>query len=63
VADYRSLRTRSGLSDRSLEGAAIGLAHTWYGVVVRHDGRPVGMGRIVGDGVAVTPTPGSSLRE
>ncbi|MDX3525946.1 GNAT family N-acetyltransferase [Streptomyces sp. ID05-39B] len=50
VADYRSLRSRSGLSDKSPEGAAIGLAHTWYGVVVRHDGRPVGMGRIIGDG-------------
>lgn len=50
VDDYRRLRTRSGLSDKSPEGAAVGLANTWHGVLVHHGGRPVGTGRIIGDG-------------
>ncbi|MCX4405587.1 MULTISPECIES: hypothetical protein [unclassified Streptomyces] len=50
VEDYRRLRTHAGLSDKSAEGAAVGLAHTWYGVVVVHGRDPVGMGRIIGDG-------------
>lgn len=28
----------------------MGLAHTWYGVMVVHGGDPIGMGRIIGDG-------------
>lgn len=50
VADYRMLRTRAGLNDKSPQAAETGLAHSWHSVVVRHRGRPVGMGRIVGDG-------------
>src|SRR4051794_500810 len=50
VEDYRRLRTGSGLSDKSPEAATLGLAGTWYGVTVVHRGRPVGMGRIIGDG-------------
>lgn len=50
VRDYRMLRTRAGLLDKEPEAAAIGLANSWHSVVVTQAGRPVGMGRIVGDG-------------
>ncbi|MFH8369741.1 GNAT family N-acetyltransferase [Streptomyces sp. NPDC018031] len=50
AADYRMLRTSTGLSDRSLAAATAGLAGTWFGVVVSRAGAPVGMGRIIGDG-------------
>jgi GNAT superfamily N-acetyltransferase len=48
--DYRRLRVSAGLSAKSAEGAALGLPNTLFGVVVRKDGRVVGMGRLVGDG-------------
>ena len=48
--DYLRLRIVTGLSPKSAEGAAIGLPNTLFGVVVRHDGRVVGMGRAIGDG-------------
>ncbi|MZD04923.1 GNAT family N-acetyltransferase [Streptomyces sp. SID5785] len=47
---YRRLRTDAGLSGKSAEAAAVALPHTWYGVVLRHEGEPIGMGRIIGDG-------------
>ncbi len=50
VTVYRELREASGLSPKTISAAAAGLPNTWYGVVVRHDGKPVGMGRVVGDG-------------
>ncbi|HEY8575549.1 MAG TPA: GNAT family N-acetyltransferase [Devosia sp.] len=50
VEDYRRLRRVSGLSEKSLEAAAAGLPNTWFAVTVRHEGRAVGMGRIIGDG-------------
>ncbi|MFF7643877.1 GNAT family N-acetyltransferase [Streptomyces canus] len=50
VEHYRRLRTHAGLSDRSPEGAALGLASTWYGVTAFQGGEPVGMSRVVGDG-------------
>lgn len=50
VQDYRMLRTGAGLLDKDPEAAAIGLGNTWHGVLVTRAGRPVGMGRIVGDG-------------
>lgn len=50
VKDYRRLRTESGLSDKSEAAAAAGLPNTWYGVLVRYEGRAVGMGRVIGDG-------------
>jgi GNAT superfamily N-acetyltransferase len=50
IEDYLRLRRVAGLSAKSAEGAAIGLPNTWYGVTVLHAGRPVGMGRIIGDG-------------
>ena len=48
--DYLRLRVAAGLSRKSPEGAAIGLANSWHAVVVRHGGEIVGMGRAVGDG-------------
>ena len=52
VADYRRLRTGSGLNDKSYEAAVLGLAGSWYAVTIMAGaaGMPVGMGRIVGDG-------------
>ncbi|MEU3356217.1 GNAT family N-acetyltransferase [Streptomyces sp. NPDC037389] len=49
---YRALRAATGLGAKSVEGSAVGLPNTWYGVLVREEGNPepVGMGRIVGDG-------------
>ncbi|MAU97171.1 MAG: N-acetyltransferase [Fulvimarina sp.] len=50
IDDYRRLRSVSGLSPKSLEAARIALPNTLYAVVVRHEGRAIGMGRVVGDG-------------
>ncbi|WP_199549841.1 GNAT family N-acetyltransferase [Streptomyces sp. N35] len=50
VDDYRRLRTGAGLSAKSAEAATIGLAHTWYGVTVLHEGAAIGTGRVIGDG-------------
>ena len=47
---YRRLRSAAGLSAKSAEAAALGLPSTVFGVVVRHGGELVGMGRVVGDG-------------
>jgi ribosomal protein S18 acetylase RimI-like enzyme len=47
---YRHLRTSSGLSPKSAEAATAGLAGTWHAVVAYDDARPVGMGRVIGDG-------------
>ena len=50
VADYRRLRDICGLTPRSAAAAEAGLPNTMFGVVIHHDGRAVGMGRVVGDG-------------
>ena len=50
VAEFRRLRTDAGLSDKTPEAVALALAHTWYGVVLHHEGGPIGMGRVIGDG-------------
>jgi ribosomal protein S18 acetylase RimI-like enzyme len=50
VSDYRALRAATGLSAKSDEAAAVALPNTWHGVTLRHNGVPVGMGRIIGDG-------------
>ncbi len=47
---YCHLRAECGMGPRSDAGAAIGLPNSWYGVQLLHDARPVGMGRIIGDG-------------
>jgi GNAT superfamily N-acetyltransferase len=48
--DYLRLRVVSGLTPKTLEGAAAGLPNTVFAVVVRHQDRAVGMGRVIGDG-------------
>jgi ribosomal protein S18 acetylase RimI-like enzyme len=50
VEDYCRLRALCGMGPRSDAGAAIGLPNSWYGVQALDDDRPVGMGRVVGDG-------------
>lgn len=50
VEVFRRLRTDAGLSDRHPAAVAAALPNTWYGVVLRHEGEPIGMGRIIGDG-------------
>ncbi|WNZ58623.1 GNAT family N-acetyltransferase [Myxococcus sp. MxC21-1] len=50
IDDYRRLREVAGLSPKSAEAAAAGLPNTRFAVVVKHDGRVVGMGRVIGDG-------------
>ena len=47
---YCHLRVASGLSPKSAEAAARGLPNTLFGVQILHEGRPVGMGRVIGDG-------------
>lgn len=49
VEDYCRLRVAAGLSPKSEEAAARGLPNTVYAVVVRHEGRAIGMGRAIGD--------------
>ena len=50
LEDYLRLRIVAGLTPKSEDAAVAGLPGTWFGVVVRHGGRAVGMGRIIGDG-------------
>ncbi|MFJ6317690.1 GNAT family N-acetyltransferase [Streptomyces californicus] len=50
VGVFRRLRTDACLSDKAPEAVAIALPNTWYGVILRHEGEPIGMGRIIGDG-------------
>lgn len=50
VDDYRRLRKVAGLSEKSREAAVAGLPNTWFAVTIQQDGRPVGMGRVIGDG-------------
>ncbi len=50
VETYRRLRVVAGLSPKSEESARVGLPNTWHGVTVLHQGRAVGMGRVIGDG-------------
>jgi ribosomal protein S18 acetylase RimI-like enzyme len=52
VADYLSLRQRSGLSPRRSDQAAAALPGSWAAVHVLQEasGTTVGMGRVLGDG-------------
>lgn len=50
VAEYLHLRKIAGLSPFAPEAAALGLPGSIFAVVVEHQTRAVGMGRIVGDG-------------
>lgn len=48
--DFCRLRQIAGLSPRPLEAAQKALPNSCYGVHILFQGKPVGMGRIVGDG-------------
>lgn len=50
VEIYRSLRSGSGLSGKTIEAAERGLPRTLFAVQVLDGATPVGMGRVVGDG-------------
>ncbi|WP_068782878.1 GNAT family N-acetyltransferase [Paenibacillus phocaensis] len=50
VNDYLKLRALAGMSPRSAEGAAVGLAHSLFAVSLYDEKGLAGMGRIVGDG-------------
>lgn len=47
---YSRLRTGAGLSAKSAEAVARGLRNTLFAVQVLHEGEPIGMGRVIGDG-------------
>ncbi|NNE66586.1 MAG: GNAT family N-acetyltransferase [Pyrinomonadaceae bacterium] len=49
-AEYVDLRKRAGLSAKSIAAAEIGLPNSLFAVSIRHEGRLVGMGRVIGDG-------------
>ena len=50
IETFARLRAIAGLSPRSREGMAKGLPNSLFAVLVFHDGQPVGMGRVIGDG-------------
>jgi len=50
ISDYINIRLQAGLSRKSEEAAGIGLANSIYSVVVYSDEKPIGIGRIIGDG-------------
>lgn len=50
VEIYRTLRSGSGLSEKTIEAAERGLPRTLFAVQVLDGATPVGMGRVVGDG-------------
>jgi ribosomal protein S18 acetylase RimI-like enzyme len=50
VETYISIRLAAGLSRKSPEAATVGLKNSLFGVVAYGDGRPIGIGRVVGDG-------------
>ncbi|GAB7126569.1 GNAT family N-acetyltransferase [Silvimonas sp. JCM 19000] len=47
---YRALRQQCGLSAKSTVAAARGLPNSLFAVQILHQGAPVGMGRVIGDG-------------
>ena len=50
IADYLRLRRIAGLTPRSTAAAEAGLPRSIFGVTIEHDGRAIGMGRVIGDG-------------
>ncbi|MFI1249525.1 GNAT family N-acetyltransferase [Streptomyces anulatus] len=50
VETYLRLRPAAGLSAKPREAAVLGLPNTWHAVQIRHGDKPVGMGRVIGDG-------------
>lgn len=53
VEEYCSLRVDSGLSAKDPAAAADALPRSLHSVTIRDDGRLIGMGRVVGDGLHV----------
>lgn len=50
IPEYRDLRRKSGLSDKTEDAATRGLPATLFAVVIEHGGTAIGMGRVIGDG-------------
>ena len=50
VDDYCRLRVEAGMSPKTKQAASHGLPNTLYGVSLLHEGKVIGMGRIIGDG-------------
>ena len=50
VDDYIRIRLAAGLSRKTEEAATIGLKNSLFAVTVFCQGKPVGIGRVVGDG-------------
>lgn len=50
VEEYLHLRAAAGLSSFSEKAAAQGLKGTFFAVVVLHEDKAIGMGRLIGDG-------------
>lgn len=50
LADYLRIRLAAGLSRKTEEAATIGLKGSLFAVTVFYAGKPVGLGRIIGDG-------------
>lgn len=50
VREYIDIRLAAGLSRKSEQAAEIGLKNSIFGVMVFLEDRPVGIGRIIGDG-------------
>ncbi|WP_178025140.1 GNAT family N-acetyltransferase [uncultured Paenibacillus sp.] len=50
INDYLQLRIQAGMSPRSEEGAAIGLANSLFAVSLYDEAGLAGMGRLIGDG-------------
>lgn len=50
LEDYLHLRAASGLTPRTPAEGAVALTGSWCWSVVRHGGRAVAMGRVIGDG-------------
>jgi len=50
INDYINIRLSAGLSRKSEEAASIGLSNSIFSVVVYYKNKPIGIGRIIGDG-------------
>jgi len=50
IETYQSLRVGAGLSPKSAPAASQGLPNSLFAVQVLHEGVPIGMGRVIGDG-------------
>lgn len=51
--EYVSLRARAGMKAREIDSARKGIPNSLFWIVLRHQGKLIGMGRAVGDGGTV----------